>query len=301
MQNLTRCPACDGNTSAAKAVRAFHSKRGDVSIETQLVECSCGHVFTNPQPSWEELAPFYASDYHVFADAQMDAAGIDKLVKNTPQNDGRFNHVKVIPGARYLDVGCGLGTMVAAMSHLGMKAEGVEPSSVAAKKSRAAGLKIFSGSLEQAKFPSGTFDAITMLHVLEHTPNPIETLRECRRVLKPDGELIVSVPNYDSLVRALVRSSWNGFSQPHHLHHFRVGSIRAAADRAGLCIADQQTESVPIFVESELIHWIKLRLCVPARLMLATRIAWPIAAYLSRIGNNTGRGEAIIARMGISI
>ena len=126
MHRLSNCPACGTLVKNAKAVRQHHSRHDDNVLDTQLVECSCGHVFTNPQPSWEQLAPFYSNDYGDFAKPLPDAAVIEKWVIARSFN-GRFNHMKVVAGGRYLDVGCGIGTMVAVMSRLGMQAQGVEP------------------------------------------------------------------------------------------------------------------------------------------------------------------------------
>jgi SAM-dependent methyltransferase len=296
MQHLANCPACGAPADKTKVVRRLRSQHGDNAIDTQLVECPCGHVFTNPQPSWDELAPFYGSDYRVFTKALPDAAVIDKWI-STRSFNGRFNHMRVVPGGQYLDVGCGLGTMVAAMSRLGMQARGVEPSPVAAQKAREAGLDIFEGVLENAKYDSESFDSISMFHVLEHTHDPVGLLRECRRILKPGGELTVGVPNYNSIVFRLVGSGWIGLHQPYHLQHFRPASMRHTADRAGLRIAALETESLVDHVEGELVSWLRRRFFIPSRLTAATKAARPFAARLAGFGNSSGRGEAIVARM----
>ena len=296
MKQLPSCPACGASAEKSKVVRRHHSQHGENSLDTQLVECSCGHVFTNPQPSWDELSPFYGSDYRVFVRPQLDSAALDRLIAKRSFN-GRFNHLKVVPGGRFLDVGCGLGDMVAAMARLGMEAEGVEPSAIAAQKARESGLKIFSGVLEEANYESASFDSICMFHVLEHTHDPVGLLRECRRILKPTGELIVGVPNYNSLMFARLGSDWIGLHQPQHLQHFRPDSIRLAADRAGLRIAAIETESLVEHVEGELAKWLRTRMFIPGRLTMATGLARPFAARLAKIGNETGQGEAIVARM----
>jgi 2-polyprenyl-3-methyl-5-hydroxy-6-metoxy-1,4-benzoquinol methylase len=296
MKNLAHCPICGMSANETRVVGRHRSYFATKFIDTQLAECSCGHVFTNPQPSLGELAPFYGSDYVVFSKATLDATAIDDLIATRSLN-GRFNHLKVSPGGRYLDVGCGLGTMVAAMSRLGMEAEGVEPSPIAAQKARDAGLTVFCGRLHEAKYHSESFDCISMYHVLEHTEDPVGLLRECCRILKLRGELVVGVPNYNSLIRGLVGSIWIGLDQPRHLHQFRPSSIQHAAQRAGLRVAAMETESLAGHVESELAKWLRKRMFIPARLVLATKLTWPLAARLAEIGNETGRGEAIVARM----
>ena len=253
---------------------------------------ACGHVFINPQPSWEELAPFYRSDYHVFHDPVPDDATVDRLIAEKHRGD-RLNHARVVPGGRYLDVGCGLGVMVAGMARLGMQAEGVEPGEAAVEKLRGLGLKVFHGMLHDAHFPDASFDSVSMYHVLEHTPDPVVVLAECRRILKPGGELFVGVPNFDSLVRTWIGWLWSGLDLPRHLHQFRAASIRVAARRAGLEVVGLETESLPEHVEGELAAFLRRRALVPRRFTLKSRFTLPLAGVLARKGSTSGRGESL--------
>ncbi len=183
------------------------------------------------------------------------------------------------------------------MMRLGMEAQGVEPSPIAARLARNSGLKVFCGMLSEARFADDSFDCISLYHVLEHTPNPIEVLRECRRILKPDGEIVVGVPNFESMTFALIGRVWGGLDPPRHLQHFRPASITRAAGRAGLAVAAMETESLVEHVERELVGWLRQRLFVPARLMLAMGAVRPLAAYLARKGNASNRGEAIVVHL----
>ena len=119
------CPACGDPARSASPLRWIDCRHdGDAAPLVCLVECPCGHVFINPQPSWEELVPFYGLDYHVFADSVPDDESVDReLIAETHRGD-LPDHARVVKGGRYLDVGCGLGAMVAGMARLGMDAEG---------------------------------------------------------------------------------------------------------------------------------------------------------------------------------
>ena len=297
MIDLSACPACGASAANSRQIirKDFHQGNGP-SLSTRVVECCCGHAFINPQPTWEELSPFYQTDYHVYADRVPDTAYVDRLLA-TKHRGNRLNHALVVPGGKYLDVGCGLGSMVAGMARLGMEAEGIDPGQAAVDHARSLGLKVHLGMLQDAQFPDSSFDSLSLYHVLEHTPDPVAILAECRRIVKPTGEILVGVPNFGSLVRPLVGWAWSPYDLPRHLHHFCQSSIRSVAARAGMTVAAMETESLPEHVEIELAMWMRRRLKVPARLTLKTRAARPLAAYLAHKGNASGRAEAIIVHL----
>ena len=147
--------------------------------------------------------------------------------------------------------------------------------------------------LHDARYPDGSFDSMSMYHVLERTPDPVVVLAECRRILKPGGELFVGVPNFDSLVRTWIGWLWSGLDLPRHLHQFRADSIRRAARRAGLEVVQLETESFPEHVEGELAAFLRRRALVPRRFTLKSQVTLPLAGVLARKGNASGRGESL--------
>ena len=96
--------------------------------------------------------------------------------------------------ARILDVGCGTGSNLSAFSKLG-HAVGIDMSRDALAFCRNRGLDHVSLSeIERLPFPDGTFDVITAMDVLEHVDDDLAALGELRRVLKPGGVLLATVP-----------------------------------------------------------------------------------------------------------
>lgn len=183
------------------------------------------------------------------------------------------------------------------MARLGMQAEGVEPAGAAVERARSLGLTIVHGMLADAHYPDASFDSLSLYHVLEHAPDPVALLAECRRILKPGGEMVVGVPNYESLVRGLVGWVWSAYDLPRHLHHFTAESLGQAARRAGLEVVSIGSESLPEHVEAELAGWLRRRAKVPLRLTMATHLTRPLARSLARRGNASGRGEALVAHL----
>jgi len=102
----------------------------------------------------------------------------------------------------------------------------VEVSKYAAAYGNKHGLNIFNGELNDAKFPSNFFDVIVMNHVLEHLFNPKETLQEVSRILKPDGLLIIGIPNIDSYAARVFGKYWSAMEIPRHLYHFSVKTLK---------------------------------------------------------------------------
>jgi 2-polyprenyl-3-methyl-5-hydroxy-6-metoxy-1,4-benzoquinol methylase len=145
--------------------------------------------------------------------------------------EARFLHA--IPEGCLLDVGCGSGEWLAFMSELGWRVEGVDFDENAVRVARQKGLKVHCGSLEQQNFPDGTFDAVTLNHVIEHIPDPISTLAECIRILKPSGKLVLFTPNASSLGRKVFKENWRGLEPPRHLHIFSTRSIVRLLESAG--------------------------------------------------------------------
>ena len=233
-----------------------------------LQRCSrCGYVWLHPRPVATDMAKLYRQ-YHTHT-APPDRTGPGRwrdrakqrvLARAFGYGDGaRFLGGRIVDrvlcsieplrelvgatimwlhGAqrgRLLDVGCGSGGFLKQMQALGWQVCGVEPDPAAARVARERyGLDVTCGTLEEAVLPAQWFDAVTMSHVVEHLPDPIATLRECGRVLKPTGRLVITTPNVESLGRRWFRTAWRGLEVPRHLQLYSVETLVECAGRAGL-------------------------------------------------------------------
>ena len=130
------------------------------------------------------------------------------------------------PGSRVLDAGCGSGRTLLELGRYG-EVFGIEldPGAAAVARGRGCG-EVRIGRLEELPWEDGYFDLITCLDVIEHTPDDGVTLRELRRVCKPGGYLLVTVPAYQSL--------WSMHDVAnHHYRRYSRSTLRAAALDAG--------------------------------------------------------------------
>jgi ubiquinone/menaquinone biosynthesis C-methylase UbiE len=127
-----------------------------------------------------------------------------------------------------LDVGCGTGDFLLICKNSGWTVTGVEPN-VKAKIAAENKLKGKSDSeiyseINQLK-SEAQFDVITLWHVLEHVPNLEAYISTLKKLLKPNGVLIVAVPNFKSYDASYYKQFWAAFDVPRHLWHFSKKSI----------------------------------------------------------------------------
>jgi SAM-dependent methyltransferase len=130
-------------------------------------------------------------------------------------------------GARVLDAGCGSGRTLQELADYGAEVFGIEldPEAADVARSRDNG-DVRIGRLEELPYEDGFFDLITCLDVVEHTPDDRVALGELRRVCKPGGWLLVTVPAYPAL--------WSLHDEAnHHYRRYRRGTLTAAARDAG--------------------------------------------------------------------
>lgn len=140
---------------------------------------------------------------------------------------------------RLLDVGSGAGSTFRPWAAQHDLAVGVEPDPAAARAARERlGLDVRAGRLEDQDFPPASFDAVTLCHVLEHLPDPAATLAHVARLLKPGGELILWVPNFDSPLRAFFGPAWFPYEVPRHRWHFRPADLVRLLGRIGLRVVE---------------------------------------------------------------
>jgi 2-polyprenyl-3-methyl-5-hydroxy-6-metoxy-1,4-benzoquinol methylase len=261
----------------------------------------CGLRFLNPQPTWAELREYYPDDYAAYDGSVDDLGRTEDEVEEVALARGGFRHVRVSPGMRLLDVGCGAGFFLRIARRLGAIVEGVEPSSVGAARASATGLSVFNGNLEQyvaAGQRRGAFDLITANHVLEHVPDPVGDLRRMRGMLAPNGTIWIAVPNGRCVFARLLRDRWHSTDLPLHLMHFDRKSLAEMARRAGVHVERMRSESLERAVLSSLRQLLHDRIGIPGSVTALTNpILRRVARVLGRALDRRVAGEALIAEL----
>jgi SAM-dependent methyltransferase len=140
--------------------------------------------------------------------------------------DAELSRLPLRSPARILDAGCGSGRMLQELERYGQVA-GIELDPGAAELARSRGHgEVRVGSLERLPFQDGSFDLITCLDVIEHTPDDRVTLTELRRVCAPEGWLLLTVPAYQAL--------WSQHDEAnHHFRRYGRSALRRVAGESG--------------------------------------------------------------------
>jgi SAM-dependent methyltransferase len=203
--------------------RAHELALGDWTI----ARCTgCGTRWLSPEPDHVQMEEFDDGSGYDGALAFRDAilarhdrslAALERVVK---------------PG-RLLDVGCGPGMLLEAARARGWDGSGVDPSSWSVERARALGFTAHLGMLEDLALEAGSFDAIALLQVVEHVPDPRPLLEMCRQLLRPGGALLVATPNPRSLLARAKREAFNYWIPPMHCVWYTPRSLARLLGSAG--------------------------------------------------------------------
>jgi len=93
-------------------------------------------------------------------------------------------------------------------------------------------IQVHSGYFEAGRFDDNSFSLITLWHALEHIPSPIEALEVAYKALKPDGVLLIALPNIASFDARVYGADWVAIDAPRHLWHFTPTTLALIASQA---------------------------------------------------------------------
>jgi 2-polyprenyl-3-methyl-5-hydroxy-6-metoxy-1,4-benzoquinol methylase len=233
------CPVCGGtefdtvfpSTIAdpeSDPARYFSSSRRRAG-HLDIVRCRlCSMMLTNPRDDDATLARIYTE--------------LEDLEYATEEDNRRHtaeDHCSLIGAylprqGRLLDVGCATGVFAGVALRRGWDVTGLDASkwATARARERCPGAAFVTGSVEETVFPPATFSAITLWDVLEHVPDPFDTLRQLYQWLVPGGWLFLNVPNADSAVARIMGKHWVLLLRE-HLWYFAPQTLARLFSRGG--------------------------------------------------------------------
>ena len=271
-----------------------------------VVQCNtCGLIRTNPRPTPETIGFYYPDHYGPYLGTYIkDEVGpkskVSRKVDALLKKHIVFNATVIpnLPPGRLLEIGCASGSFLYKMKKRDWIVQGIELSSSASQNARNHGISVFNGSVECAPEPDHPYDLIVGWMVLEHLHDPAKALNLLNKWSKPDGWLVLSVPNADSMEFNLFRQRWYALHLPAHLFHFTQNTLKELLARCGW-------ETVRVFHQrsiNNLIascgYWMQDRKIFPGiahwmagfpeKPAYLHALAYPISLALSAIGQ-TGR------------
>jgi len=180
---------------------------------------------TFPHPDIESLPKYYESeDYISHTDEKR---GLFSTLYQTVKKWSLQKKTNLIfeQNSRVgslLDVGAGTGEFLKVAKEKAWEVQGMEPNKNARNLAFEKGVEL-KGSLND--FKGNQFDVVTLWHVLEHIPNLEETISQLSNLVKPNGTLLIAVPNFKSYDAKHYKEFWAAFDVPRHLWHFSKRSL----------------------------------------------------------------------------
>ena len=199
----------------------------------------CGLYYVAPRPSAEEVGEFYQCSYYR-NDPNFERGAKEKAFQKGIEKIER----KLGRRGKLLDVGCGGGDFLTVTKERSWEVMGLEPSATAAKFTRnRLRVKVVEGTLDEdaASFEPEYFDAITLWDVIEHTTDPLNTVKIAFHLLVKGGVLVLRSPNMDFHRIRMRFFPWIGRRQGRnifldatlHLFGFSSHTIRILLQKAG--------------------------------------------------------------------
>jgi 2-polyprenyl-3-methyl-5-hydroxy-6-metoxy-1,4-benzoquinol methylase len=233
MHEVNVCPACDSTSWKSVFDVTDHS----ISHETfKLIQCTgCGLIATSPRPDEDTLGDYYKSEKYI-SHSGTSKGFVNALYLQARNYALGWKHQiinKLYDKKTILDFGCGTGEFLQHVQQKGWTVSGMEPSDMArAKAEKLIGKPIFTS--EEAI--TGQHAIVSLWHVLEHIPNPDQTITKLKSAMSESAALIIAVPNCPSHDASYYGEYWAGYDVPRHLWHFNRKAMVLFLRKHGLTV-----------------------------------------------------------------
>ena len=273
---INTCPLCGGTHLVKKMTCTDFYASGE---QFDLLQCeNCGFQFTQGFPVEKEIGKYYETpDYISHSDTKKGMMNeLYHLVRSRmlQKKAQLINNITGKTSGKILDIGTGTGYFSHTMQQKGWQVEAIEKSAQArsfAKKNFNLDIKDDSGLND---FSSGSFDVITLWHVMEHLEHLNETWERLHELLKDDGCLVVAVPNCSSYDAQKYKEFWAAYDVPRHLWHFTPDSIKKFGEKHNFTLVNHLPMPFDAFYVSILSEKYKESKSSLVKGMFAGTLAW---------------------------
>jgi SAM-dependent methyltransferase len=211
------CPAC-GSTTAHQ--RLYEKNNCDIF---RCEGCGVGRADTTGFDSAAYYTDGYFSGQH--ADGYSDYLGSEPVLRREFAREvefiGRYRR-----SGRLIEIGCAYGFFLREAKRC-FDVAGIELAGQAAAHCRQSGLNVVTGTATAENLGQlGRADVFVLLDVLEHLPDPFDTLTRCASHLNPGGVIVLTTGDFGSRVARLAGARWRLMTPPQHLWFFTAESFR---------------------------------------------------------------------------
>lgn len=248
---ITSCPLCKSPEGKDFIHCPDHLVTNDIFTVRQCNHCS--FLYTSDEPGPERIGAYYESQ--AYEPLRGQRSKLRSFVRSIRQKNVAMlveHHVTERNGA-ILDIGCGMGDFLDIMRARGWNIRGIEPDATCRRQLCARGISVIPPS-DISTIPDASADIITLWHVLEHVHGLTEFGHQLSRILKPDGVIVIAVPNAQAFDAKMYGKHWHAYELPRHLYHFTRESLIHFAETSGLTIVRLRTmplDSVYCCLQSE--------------------------------------------------
>ncbi len=281
--NYQQCPCC-GSTVIQPVLAAK-----DYTVTNEVFEIwhcnNCTIRFTQAIPTADEIGPYYQSaNYVSHSDSKQGLINkLYHLVRNYTLK-GKLKLVQEVTGlakGTLLDVGAGTGYFSQIMKENAWQVTSLEPDMTARKVAMDKYNLLLQDTSDLYYLEPNQFDAIAMWHVLEHVHDLQGYLTKFYEILKPNGRLIIAVPNYTSYDAEHYAEHWAAYDVPRHLYHFSPQSMDVLAKLKGFTIKAYK----PMWFDSFYVSMLSEQ-CKNGKGKLLAAVWNGLVSNLKTLGNN---------------
>ena len=194
---------------------------------------------TVPQPKAKDLPNYYKSeDYISHTDSKRNLLeSVYHIVRKRSLKQklkliNSFNSGEKI----LLDIGCGTGDFLQTAQNDNWHITGIEPDENARKIANSKTNNAVFDISHLESLEANSFDVITLWHVFEHLPKLDMHIKLLKHLLKPNGTLVIAVPNFKSYDAQYYKQFWAAYDAPRHLWHFSKTSIVELFKKEGMAL-----------------------------------------------------------------
>lgn len=236
MIHYATCPLCQSNHIGHRLSAVDHT----VSSQSfEIWQCfDCGFLFTQDIPDEQSIGRYYqAAAYVSHTDSNKGIINsIYHRVRNITLKQKRklIMQLSRLNNGCLLDVGCGTGAFLHEMRSNGWQVKGLEPDATAVGVCQSK-YGIQPGDLNELfSFEPGSFDVVTLWHVLEHVHTLHAYMEQLSNLIGKNGKLVIAVPNHTSTDATTYKANWAAYDVPRHLYHFEPTTMRRLAQMHGM-------------------------------------------------------------------